>query len=78
MATRFSSEIGYGLEIWDGRSLLTPYLRIEHVDGSNNTFHVGSRLATFSNLNMELVGTRSSDNKNGFNQRIDLKSSYQW
>ena len=74
----FYTETGFGFEVLDGIGILTPFGNIELNDGPNDKFSIGSRFSTLTNLNLELVGTRRSDNQNGLDQRIELKSHIQW
>ena len=57
------TEIGYGLSILGDTSRLTPFGGIEYSEGSDNKYHVGTRLQFSSDLKFELTGTQETDTR---------------
>ena len=57
-AGRLDAELGYGLAVLNGRSLLTPYARVALTEGSDQVWHLGARLALAESLNLSLEASR--------------------
>ena len=57
-AGRLDAELGYGLTAPWGRGLLTPYARVALVEGAEQAWHLGTRLALFESLNLSLQAGR--------------------
>ena len=53
-AGRLDAELGYGLAAPWGRGLLTPYARMALVEGSEQAWHLGARLALVESLGLSL------------------------
>ena len=56
-AARLDAELGYGLRAMNGQGVLTPYVRGSLVEGSEQAWHVGTRLALPESLTMSLEAT---------------------
>ena len=55
---RLEAQLGYGLATLQGRGLLTPYARVALTEGSDNAFHLGTRLDLVESLNFSLEASR--------------------
>ena len=56
-AGRLDAELGYGLPALRGRGVLTPYARLALLEGDGRSWHLGTRLALDSSLNLSLEGS---------------------
>ena len=59
-------------------SRLTPFGGIGYSEGSDNKYHVGTRLQFGSDLKFELTGTQESDAEGTLNQKIKLDGAFNW
>ena len=59
-AGRLDAELGYGLATLNGRGLLTPYARVALTEGTDQAWHLGTRLALAESLNLSLEASRRS------------------
>ena len=57
-AGRLDAELGYGLATLNGRGLLTPYARVALTEGTDQAWHLGTRLALAESLNLSLEASR--------------------
>ena len=57
-AGRLNAELGYGLATLQGRGLLTPYARVALTEGTDQAWHLGTRLALRESLNLSLEASR--------------------
>ena len=55
---RLDAELGYGLATMQGRGLLTPYARVALMEGAEQAWHIGTRLALAESLNFSLDASR--------------------
>ena len=53
-AGRLQAELGYGLAALNGRGLLTPYARVALTEGTDQAWHLGTRLALAESLNLSV------------------------
>ena len=57
-AGRLEAELGYGLATLNGRGLLTLYARVALTEGTDQAWHLGTRLALAESLNFSLEASR--------------------
>ena len=57
-AGRVEAELGYGLAALKGRGLLTPYARVALTEGTDQAWHLGTRLTVAESLNLSLEASR--------------------
>ena len=57
-AGRLDAELGYRLGTLQDRGLLTPYVRAALVEGNEQAWHLGARLALAESLNFTLEASR--------------------
>ena len=57
-AGRLNAELGYGLATLQGRGILTPYARVALTEGTDQAWHLGTRLALRESLNLSLEASR--------------------
>ena len=74
----FSSEIGYGLKIWDGRSLLTPFTGFNISQNQGNEYQIGMLMNIGSNVKLNLTGTQYMNATNDITNKMHLEGSINW
>ena len=57
-AGRVEAQLGYGLAALKGRGLLTPYARVALTEGTDQAWHLGTRLSVAESLNFSLEASR--------------------
>ena len=57
-AGRLEAELGYGLAALRGRGLLTPYARVALTEGTDQAWHLGTRLTVAESLNLSVEASR--------------------
>ena len=53
-----TTNLGYGIGIFDHTGKLTPFCGIDFAEDSNNKFHIGTRVQLGNDLNFEMTGTQ--------------------
>ena len=74
----FSSEIGYGLKIWDGRSLLTPFTGFNISQNQGNEYQIGTQMNIGSNLKLNLTGIQYMNVSNDITNKVHIEGSVSW
>ena len=74
----FSSEIGYGLKIWDGRSLLTPFTGFNISQNQGNEYQIGTQMNIGSNLKLNLTGIQYMNVTNDITNKVHIEGSVSW
>ena len=59
IAGRVDAELGYGIDLLDGRALLTPYAGLTVSDAGARTWQLGTRYQLDSSFNVALEGSRN-------------------
>ena len=77
-AGRLDAELGYGLAALKGRGLLTPYARVALVEGKDNAWHLGARLALAESLNLSLEASRHEREGDAAAHEVALRASLGW
>ena len=77
-AGRLDAELGYGLAALRGRGLLTPYARVALVEGNDNAWHLGARLALRQSLNLSLEASRREREGDATAHEVALRASLGW
>ncbi len=77
MGRRMDAEIGYGLAIADGQSLLTPYGKLTWGAGTRD-YRLGSRLALPLGLTMSLEGVRGETVGAPPAHRLQWQTAWRW
>ena len=75
---KLTSELGYGLGIFDNTSRLTPFGGFGYSVNAENKFHLGTRLQLGPDLKFELQGRQETDNEGTLNQAIKLDGVINW
>ena len=69
-AGRLEAELGYGLAALRGRGLLTPYARVALTEGTDQAWHIGTRLALAESLNFSLEASRRASGRRPHSARV--------
>ena len=76
--TSLSGELGYGLDILDNKSVLTPFSGIEISDNNANQYLIGTRLGLGSNTNFELTGIQEQSITGSNSTKVRLEGRLNW
>ncbi len=76
LGQRMDAEMGYGMAIADGQSLLTPYGNMTWGQQGTRAYRLGSRLALASGMNLALESRRGETPGGGVNHGVLL--NVQW
>ena len=74
----FSSEIGFGLKIWDGSSLLTPFTGFNISENQGNEYQIGTLMNIGSNVKLNLTGTQYMNATNDITNKVHIEGSINW
>ena len=77
-AGRLDAELGYGLSALRGQGILTPYARLALAEGDGQSWHLGTRLALNSSLNLSLEGSRRERADSDIAHDIALHATVPW
>ena len=73
-----SGEIGYGLNIFSGDSVLTPFSGIEFSDYNANQYLIGTRLGLGANANFELSGIQEQSTNWNESTKVRFEGRLHW
>ena len=76
--TLLSGEFGYGLDILDSNSVLTPFSGIEISNDNANQYLIGTRLGFGSNANFELSGIQEQSKPGSNSTKVRLEGRLNW
>ena len=77
-AGRLDAELGYGLSALRGQGILTPYARLALAEGDGQSWHLGTRLALASSLNLSLEGSRREHAGSDAAHDLVLRATVPW
>ena len=77
-AARVDAELGWGLRTLNGQGLLTPYARASLVEGSEQAWHLGTRMALAESLNVSLEATHRQRPDEAAAQEVALLVTVPW
>ena len=77
-AGRLEAELGYGLVTLKGRGLLTPYARVALVESTDQTWHLGTRLALAESLNLSVEASRRQREGDAAAHEVALRANLGW
>ena len=77
-AGRLDAELGYGLAAFDGRGLLTPYVRAALVDGGEQAWRLGARLDVDPSLDLSLEASRRAAEGKPAAHEVSVRASLDW
>ena len=77
-AGRLDAELGYGLAAPWGRGLLTPYARVALVEGAEQAWHLGARLALVESLDLSLQAGRRQREGHAAAHELALRAYLGW
>ena len=77
-AGRLEAQLGYGLATLQGRGLLTPYARVALTEGSEQAWHLGTRLALAEILDLSLEASRRQREGEGAAHDLALLATVPW
>ena len=75
---RLDAELGYGLTALRGRGLLTPYARVALTEGTDQAWHLGTRLALAETLNFSLEASRRQREGDTAAHELALRANLGW
>ena len=73
-----TTNLGYGIGIFDHTGKLTPFSGIDFAEDSNNKFHIGTRVQLGNDLNFEMTGTQEFNYEGSISQKIQLDGTIKW
>ena len=76
--TSLSGEFGYGLDILDSNSVLTPFSGIEFSNDNANQYLIGTRLGLGPNTNFELTGIQEQSNTGPNSTKVRFEGRLNW
>ena len=77
-AGRLEAELGYGLGVLQGQGLLTPYARVALVEGAEQAWHLGTRLALAESLSFSVEARRRERRDDGAAHELALLATLGW
>ena len=76
--TSLNSEIGFGLEILQGSSIITPFGGFDYSDTQGTEYQVGTRMSFGTNAKINLTGTQSINSTKIITNKVQLEGSFSW
>ena len=76
--TSLNSEIGFGLEILQGNSIITPFGGFDYSDSQGTEYQVGTRMSLGTNAKLNLTGTQSTNSTKIITNKVRLEGSFSW
>ena len=76
--TTLNTEIGYGLEIWDGSSLLTLYTGFNISQNQEQEYQIGTHMDIGSNVKWSLTGTQIISATESTVNKVRVEGSLNW
>ena len=71
-------ELGYGLRALNGQGVLTPYTRASFTEGSEQAWHLGTRLTLRQSLSLSLEATHRQHQTDDSAQELALLATVPW
>ena len=76
--TKINTELGYGLNILDNGSSLTPFTGFDFSQYQNNEYLIGTRMNIGSNAQFDLTGTQSVSSMGQTSNKVRLEGKLSW
>ena len=73
-----TTNLGYGIGIFDHTSKLTPFGSVNFAEDSNNKYHLGTRVQLGTNLKFELTGTQEFNSEGSIDRKFQLDGAINW
>ena len=73
-----TSEIGFGLDILDGQSVLTPFSGYNYSDTQGSEYQVGTRMSFGSNAKLDISGSQNINAVGEMSNKIRLEGGLSW
>ena len=73
-----TSEVGFGFEILQGQSVITPFGGYEYSDTQGNEYQIGTRMSFGSNAKLDISGTQRINAVGETSEKILLEGGLSW
>ena len=73
-----NSEIGFGFEILDGESVLTPFGRYGYSNSQGTEYEFGTRMSFGSNVKLDLTGSQNINSTDDITNKVRVEGSLSW